>query len=224
MSNFAVTNKPRRQKNTNSPGNLVYDPFMSAGSKAKLNGQPETPAAVVVATTDPLPESGNLEKVRDILFGQQSRDIERRLTHSEERLRGDLEGMEREGSERVAALEGFFKQELQSLKERLTAESTDRLEASDRLVNQLQADRADAERKLKAQTEASQANLAELREALLEQGKRFGAELKSLRDNTQAALEREVSALRRDKLDRHTLARSLADLALLIGRDGEDPA
>ena len=196
---------------------------MSAASKSKVNGPPETPPAVIAAI-DPVPESGNLEKVRDILFGQQSREIERRLAYSEERLRGDLEGMEREGTERIAALEGFFKQELQTLKERLTAESTDRLELAERTVSQLQADRADAERKLKAQIEASQASLAELREALLEQGKRFAGELKLLRDNTQAVVEREVSALRRDKLDRHTLARSLADLALLIGRDGEDPA
>lgn len=196
---------------------------MSAGSKTKVNAQPETLPAVI-ATADSMPESGNLEKVRDILFGQQSREIERRLSHSEERLRGDLEGMEREGSERVAVLEGFFKQELQALKERLTSESSERLESAERMARQAETDRADAERKLKAQTEASQASLAELREALLEQGKRFGAELKLLRDNTQSALEREVGALRRDKLDRHTLARSLADLALVIGRDGEDPA
>jgi hypothetical protein len=194
---------------------------MSAAVKPKANGQPEVPPA---AAADGLPESGNLEKVRDILFGQQSREIERRLTHSEERLRGALEGVEREGAERISALEGFFKQELQALKERLTSESSDRLELAERIVSQLQADRTDAERKLKAQTEASQASLAELREALLEQGKRFGTELKGLRENTQAALEREVSALRRDKLDRQTLARSLADLALLIGRDGEDLA
>lgn len=196
---------------------------MSGASKSKVNGQPETPPAVIAAA-DALPESGNLEKVRDILFGQQSREIERRLTHSEERLRSDLEGMEREGTERIAALEGFFKQELQALKERLTTESNDRLELAERMVSQLQTDRTDAERKLKAQNEASQASLAELREALLEQGKRFAAELKSSRETAQAALEREVAALRRDKLDRQTLARSLADLALLIGRDGEDLA
>ena len=197
---------------------------MSAGTKTKANGQPETPPTVVTAAADFLPESGNLEKVRDILFGQQSREIERRLTHSEERLRGALEGVEREGVERITALEGFVKQELQALKERLTGESSDRLELAERTARQAESDRADAERKLKAHSEASQASLAELREALLEQGKRFGAELKSLRENTQAALEREVTALKRDKLDRQTLARSLADLALLIGRDGEDLA
>ena len=213
----------QRVNNTDSAGNLVYDPLMSAATKARVNGQPESPPASI-ATADSLPESGNLEKVRDILFGQQSREIERRLTHSEERLRGALEGVEREAAERIADLEGFFKQELQALKERLTAESSDRLELSDRTSRQAETDRSDAERKLKAQSEASQASLAELREALLEQGKRFGAELKSLRETTQAALEREVSVLRHDKLDRQTLARSLADLALLIGRDGEDLA
>ena len=196
---------------------------MSGASKTKSNGQSETTPAVIAAA-DSLPESGNLEKVRDILFGQQSREIERRLTHSEERLRGALEGVEREGIERIAALEGFFKHELQALKERLAGESNDRVELAERTVRQAETDRTDAERKLKAQIEASQASLAELREALLEQGKRFGAELKSLRETTQATVEREVSALRRDKLDRQTLARSLADLALLIGRDGEDLA
>ncbi len=196
---------------------------MSAGSKSKANGQPETPPAVIAAS-EALPESGNLEKVRDILFGQQSREIERRLTHSEERLRGDLEGMEREGAERITALEGFFKQELQALKERLTSEANARLELAERTARQADVDRTDAERKLSAQAQMTETSLAELREALLEQGKRFAGELKSLRENTQATLEREVTILKRDKLDRQTLARSLADLALLIGRDGEDLA
>ena len=196
---------------------------MSAGSKSKANGQSETPPAVIAAN-DALPESGNLEKVRDILFGQQSREIERRLTHTEERLRGDLEGMEREGAERIAALEGFFKQELQALKERLTGESNARLELAERTARQAEMDRTDAERKLSAQVQMSETSLAELREALLEQGKRFAGELKLLREHTQATLEREVTVLKRDKLDRQTLARSLADLALLIGRDGEDLA
>lgn len=184
----------------------------------------ETNARTAVEAADSFSESGNLEKVRDILFEQQSREIEQRLTHSEERLRGALEGVEREGVKRIAALKGFFKQELQALKERLAGESGDRVELAGRTLSQLQTDCTDAERKLKAQIEASQASLAELREALLEQRKRFGAELKSLRETTQAAVEREISALRRDKLDRQTLARSLADLVLLIGRDGEDLA
>ncbi len=196
---------------------------MSAGSKSKANGQSETPLAVIVAS-EALPESGNLEKVRDILFGQQSREIERRLTHSEERLRGDLEGMEREGGERIAALEGFFKQELQALKDRLTTEANARLELAERTARQAEMDRTDAERKLSVQAQTSETSLAELREALLEQGKRFAADLKLLREHTQATLEREVTVLKRDKLDRQTLARSLADLALLIGRDGEDLA
>jgi DNA anti-recombination protein RmuC len=190
-----------------------------SASKAKVNGV----SAPTPAPADP-PEASNLDKVRDILFGQQSRDIERRLERTEERFRGDLEGAQRDASDRAQALENFVRQELQALKERVSTEAEARLEAAERAARQAEADRADAERKLTAQAERFQQSLAELREAMLEQGKRFSAELKAARDASQNALEREVGTLTRSKVDRSVLARELADLALLIGSDGEDPA
>ncbi len=196
-------------------------------TKPKPNGiiapsTPSTPMPSISASTEPV-ETASLDKVRDILFGQQSRDLERRLDRSEERFRADLESAQRDGADRIQTLEDFVRQELQALKERLSAESEARLELAERTARQAETDRAEAERARAAQSERFQQNLAELREAMLEQGKRHAAELKALRETSQQALEREVTTLTYNKLDRSMLARSLADLALQIGND-EDGA
>jgi hypothetical protein len=190
--------------------------------KAKTNGL-NAPSALSVSPSPEPAETANLDKVRDILFGQQSRDLERRLDRSEERFRADLESAQRDSADRIQTLEDFVRQELQALKERLSAESEARLELAERTARQAEADRAESERARAAQSERFQQNLAELREAMLEQGKRHATELKALREASQQALEREVTTLTHNKVDRSTLARSLADLALQIGND-EDGA
>jgi hypothetical protein len=190
--------------------------------KAKTNGLTAPAAPSASLPLEPA-ETANLDKVRDILFGQQSRDLERRLDRSEERFRADLDSAQRDSADRIQTLEDFVRQELQALKKQVSSESEARLELSERTARQAEADRTEAERKLMAQAERFQQNLAELREAMLEQGKRHAAELKALREAAQQALEREVATLTSNKVDRSTLARSLADLALQIGND-EDGA
>jgi DNA mismatch repair ATPase MutS len=190
---------------------------VSANKSTKPNG-------VSDPIPEALPETGNLDKVRDILFGQQSREMERRLERMDERLRADLHGLQRDGDERQGVLEAFVRQELQALKDRLASESEARLELAERTARAAEAERSELERKLSALQDRHAAAMAEAREALLEQGKRFTAELKALREQLQATLEREVSALKRDKLDRSLLARGLADVALLVGGDGDERA
>ena len=40
-----------------------------------------------------MPEDGNIDKIRDILFGSQSRDFERRFTRMEERMIKEISDM-----------------------------------------------------------------------------------------------------------------------------------
>jgi hypothetical protein len=189
----------------------------SSANKTKTGG-------VAEPLSDAPPDTGNLDKVRDILFGQQSRELERRLERLDDRIRQDLQGFQRDGDERLGTLEGFVRQELGALKDRLSAEAESRLELAERTARQAESERLEAERKLMAMQERHAAALAELREAMLEQGRRFAQELKTVRESAQATLEREVAALRRDKLDRSLLARGLADMALSIGQDGDEGA
>ncbi|MFI5179118.1 MAG: hypothetical protein ACHQO8_11165, partial [Vicinamibacterales bacterium] len=59
--------------------------------------------------------TGNLDKVRDILFGGQARDIDRRFQRIEERLLKETADLKDDVRKRLSALEQFMKQESATL-------------------------------------------------------------------------------------------------------------
>jgi hypothetical protein len=64
----------------------------------------------------------NLEKVRDILFGAQMRDYERRFAHVEEGLRRESTDLREETRLRFDSLENYIKQEIAALGASVKAE------------------------------------------------------------------------------------------------------
>ena len=65
---------------------------------------------------------GNLDKVRDLLFGGQMRDYDRKFARLEERLVKETSELRDDVKKRLAALEGYMKAEIESLSDRLRAE------------------------------------------------------------------------------------------------------
>src|SRR5215210_7153000 len=76
---------------------------------------------------------GNVDKIRDILFGVQMRDYEKRFARLEERLIKESGDLRDDTKKRFDALELYIKQEFESLSLRLTAEQNVRGEAVDAL-------------------------------------------------------------------------------------------
>ena len=70
----------------------------------------------------------NLDKVRDILFGVQMRDYEKRFSRVEERLAKDIAEMKEDVRKRLEALEGYTKKEVESLEDRIKSEQETRTE------------------------------------------------------------------------------------------------
>lgn len=62
-------------------------------------------AAAPTPPPDPVDPSGNLDRVRDILFGQQAREQDQRLARSEERILRELATLRQELVGRVEGLE-----------------------------------------------------------------------------------------------------------------------
>src|SRR5262245_38466407 len=72
----------------------------------------------------------NLDKVRDILFGSQMRDVERRFARLEERLIKETQDLKDDVKRRLEALENFARKESESLADQLRGERTERLESA----------------------------------------------------------------------------------------------
>jgi len=81
-------------------------------------------------TADPLEQEavglGNLAQIRDILFGAQIRDYEKRFTRLEERATQDMANLKEDTRNRLESLERYIKKEVESLSSRVKTEQADR--------------------------------------------------------------------------------------------------
>src|SRR4051812_34214578 len=80
------------------------------------------------------PGSGNLEKVRDILFGTQMRELDRRFARLEERIVKETQDLKDDIRRRLDALEAYTTKETEALAGHIRQERTDRVDANARLA------------------------------------------------------------------------------------------
>jgi DNA repair exonuclease SbcCD ATPase subunit len=160
--------------------------------------------------------SGNLDQVREILFGAQSRGVEKRIARLEDELPKRVAEMREELKRGIATLEAYARHEIDSLNERLRAEGKERTEADDELSGRLE-ETAKAVRKEIGQLDArSTAAQRDLRQHLLDQAKRLDDEIQRRADDLAAALARAVEELRSEKADRKAVAGILHEVAMRL--------
>lgn len=183
-----------------------------------VNDRPTTLDVEPADTTerDTAAGTGNLEKVRDILFGHQMREVERRFVRLEERIVKETRDLRDDMKRRLDALEAYTNKETEALAAQLRNEQAERVDANARLVREL-ADTAGAlERRTAALDEQMAKGQRELRQALLEQQQRLSEEMRGQIDHVLAALAREANELRSDKTDRRALASLLKEMAMRL--------
>jgi hypothetical protein len=162
------------------------------------------------------PGTGNLEKVRDILFGNQMREVDRRFARLEERIIKDNRDLREDIKRRLDALEAHTTKETETLAGDIRQERGDRLDANARLAREL-ADTAGAlERRSASLEEQLAKGQREIRQHILEQQQRLSDDMRERIDEVLAALARETHELRNDKTDRMALASLLKEMAMRL--------
>lgn len=166
---------------------------------------------------------GNVDKIREIIFGGQMRDYDRRFDKLEDRVLKDLDNLRRDHEERFVALDKLMRAELSRLGERLSKEREERL-ATDKAVGR---DLQDAEEGLRAAlsdlSDRADKEASQLREELSEQDLGLREVIRQLRDELSAALESESSRLADDKLSRSAMADLLTEVALRLNHQLDLP-
>jgi hypothetical protein len=167
---------------------------------------------------------GNVDKIRDILFGSQMRDYESRFVRLEETLTKEVADLKETSRKRFEGLETYLKKELESLQGRLKAERDERSDADKQLSRELK-ELADTLGKKIAEgddhvTEAH----GQLRADILQQSKDLRDEMHQTHDELMSALERRFKELRNDKADRALLADLLTEVALRLKDEFRMPA
>src|SRR5271169_4219003 len=81
------------------------------------------------AANGELREGANVDKIRDILFGSNMREYEKRFARLEEKLTKSSEALREDLKKRFDSLESYVREEMESLGQRLKTEKSERGEA-----------------------------------------------------------------------------------------------
>ena len=166
---------------------------------------------------------GNIDKVRDILFGGQMRDYEKRFSRFEERLAQETAELKEDLRKRLSALEQFIKQELASVSERIKAEHDERAGADKDLARDIRENAKTVEKKTSQLDEQIEKLQGDLRKNVLDLHKRLSDDIQKKVDDVLARLNRTSADLSHDKTDRAALAALLNEMALRISEDPPAP-
>ncbi len=162
---------------------------------------------------------GNVDKIREILFGSQMREIEARMARLEQSLAETTGELRQSTSRRLDTLERHFTKELETLEARQKAEREERAEAVKKLAQESkQADEALA-KKAELVSDQGIAAQRELRAEILKQSKDLRDEIGRVQAELSAALEQRFQELGNAKTDRAALAAILTEVAMRISDD-----
>lgn len=203
---------------------------MSTAEKQKSASEPAGKTKVVVdddnssvADADDLSSGGSVDKIREILFGIQMRDYEKRFARLEERLLKEASDLREETKHRFDSLELYIKHELEALGERVVAEQDSRVDSVEQLSKGVKETFRAVDKKTAQMDEHSARAQRELREQMLEQSKTLSNDLRQKYSELLAALEREATELRADKTDRSALAALFTEVAMRLNNDFKIP-
>jgi len=163
--------------------------------------------------------SGNLDQVREILFGAQSRSLDKRVARLEEELPKRIAEMREELKRAVATLEAYSRHEIDSLNERLRGEAKERGAGDDEVSGRLDETAKALRKEVGLVDERATAAQRDLRQHLLDQAKRLDDEIQRRSDDLAAALARAVEELRSEKADRKAVAGVLHEVAMRLTDD-----
>jgi hypothetical protein len=148
---------------------------------------------------------GNIDKIRDILFGSNMRDYEQRFARLEEALKKESSDLRETTRRSLEALEAFVHKELAALDMRLNTERDERSESHSSIVKKIG----------EFENQEAQAK-REIRSDLLQQSKELSDAIRDKGEELIALLDRRAQELQHAKTDRAALAGLFNEVALRL--------
>ncbi len=202
----------------NNP-NFPPDPSIQSDFQTRSTGyQTQPPPQPPPMMHDALgePGGGNIDKIRDILFGSNMRDYEQRFARLEEALKKESTDLRDTTRRQLESLEAFVHKELAALEGRLNVERDERSESHSRLANDLSVTSTSILKKIGEMENHEAQAKREIRNDLLQQSKELTDAIRNKGEEIVALLERRSQELQHAKTDRAALAGLFNEVALRL--------
>ena len=162
---------------------------------------------------------GNLDKIREILFGGQIRDYEKRFRRLEERLSQEGVQLRDELLQRVKSLEDLLMSETEGLTEKMKLERQERYEANQDFIRELNSLKTEINNRFVQLDEQVSKDIKQLRQQFQNQLQELIVQFRQQKDNLTLLIRQEVAQLKEEKLARSDLAAFFTEFALRLNKD-----
>jgi len=168
-------------------------------------------------------DSQSIDKVRNILFGAQTRQNEQKFTRLEALMQKEIANLRDETKITFNSLENYIKKELATLTDQIKTERDERTESTEALSKLLKDSNKNIEKKIAKLDEKNVKSQRALQEQILQQSKELMTEIRAKHAEISASLEQSVNQLVEDKTDRLALANLFMEISMRLKDEFDIP-
>ena len=162
---------------------------------------------------------GNVDKIRDILFGTQQRDYEKRFKRLEDRFSKDNMHLRDDMMQKLKSLEELINGEVDSLGERVSTERQERTADVQNLQHEINTVRNELTNRLAQLDEQFSKDLKQFRQQTHTKFKELASQIRQSNDNLTGAFKADVAQLQEEKVNRSDLAAFFSEFSLRLNRN-----
>src|SRR5262245_61278749 len=207
----------KSDKNSSPPRSSEPVTFM----KSDKPGSPRVAEAAPVATNGGVPEAeaAGVDKIRNLLFGNQMQDYDRRFSVLEERFLQRFRELEEETSRNLGAFESNAKKQVDSLATQLR-EGKDQRADADREIERLVREQNQAlEKRIRVLSDQLSQFDRDMADRLTHETQSLREELKQRHADMRQPVENMFAELSNVKTDRSLLATLFVEVAKCLNQD-----
>ena len=167
----------------------------------------------------PANEVVGVDKIRDLLFGNQMQDYDRRFAKLEERFLQRFKDIESETARNLSSQESNAKKQVDSLASQLREEKDTRADADKELERSLREHTQALEKRLRTTADQLAQLERDISDRLSQEVHSLREEIKRRNEDTQHALEKMFAELSNVKTDRNLLAGLFVEVAKCLNQD-----
>ena len=179
-----------------------------AGKSSKSEAELAETVAAAQQGNGPLTggEAVGVDKIRDLLFGNQMQDYDRRFSKLEERFLQRFKDIESETARNLSAFESNAKKQVESLVGQLREEKDVRADADKEIERTLREQNQALDKRLRAISDQLSQLERDTADRLTQEAQSLREEIKRKNEDLQHAIEKMFSELSNVKTDRNLLA------------------
>lgn len=164
-------------------------------------------------------EADNVDTIRDILFGNQMREFDRKFTQLEKNMSSDLDALRRDNINQMDSLKSFIESEISILSSKLANTEQAQIDEMDKLDSTIQKHFKTVEGKISATNDTLDKLSHDSSQKFLKQSQDFATSMSEQMKESRDRMDGHREELSSSKVDKALLSELLNSLALQINND-----